>query len=392
MKATAVIGANFGDEGKGRIVDHFAASADAPCVVIRYNGGAQAGHTVVTPDGRRHVFSHIGSGSFVGASTYLSEFFIANPFLFAKEFVKLKKVSHSADIYCHEYTPISTPYDMLLNREAETWRGNQRHDSCGYGVAETVERLCRGGFSTFAKDILTNGFRDTLAKIKAEYVPQRLARLGIRKPSDWFRDSIECDGLLSEYYNNLELMGQSIKITRSGVLKTFKSVIFEGAQGLCLDERHRFFPHVTRSKTGLTNIETICEHVGIRSLDVLYVSRAYLTRHGVGPLPTEDANLEYEDTTNTENEWQGKLRFGCLDIDLMAENIKEDLGRVSLKAHTAIALTCFDQIASHVTIKCKMQTKEIDKDALPKLLAGDVGVDRVIVSRSPGRLAETEQQ
>ena len=83
-KAYAVIGANFGDEGKGLMTDYFCRTNDNP-IDIRINGGAQAGHTVCTPEGERHIFSHIGAGYFAGADTYLSEFFIANPMLFVKE-------------------------------------------------------------------------------------------------------------------------------------------------------------------------------------------------------------------------------------------------------------------------------------------------------------------
>ena len=82
--AFAVIGANFGDEGKGLMTDYFC-SQNKKSLNIRFNGGAQAGHTVVTPDGKRHVFSHIGSGTFSGADTYLSEFFTLNPIMFMKE-------------------------------------------------------------------------------------------------------------------------------------------------------------------------------------------------------------------------------------------------------------------------------------------------------------------
>jgi len=78
-EANVVIGANYGDEGKGAAVDRLATEAGAQCLVVRFNGGAQAGHTVETPDGRRHVFSHFGAGSFAGARTFLSRFFVSNP-------------------------------------------------------------------------------------------------------------------------------------------------------------------------------------------------------------------------------------------------------------------------------------------------------------------------
>ncbi len=66
--AQVVIGAQFGDEGKGKISDYYAAAFGTDGIVARFNGGAQAGHTVVTPDGLRHVFGHIGSGALAGAT------------------------------------------------------------------------------------------------------------------------------------------------------------------------------------------------------------------------------------------------------------------------------------------------------------------------------------
>ena len=85
MKISVVIGANYGDEGKGLATDYLA-SQGTKSLVVRFNGGAQAGHTVVTPDGCRHVFHHFGSGVFAEADTFLSKFFIVNPILFRTEF------------------------------------------------------------------------------------------------------------------------------------------------------------------------------------------------------------------------------------------------------------------------------------------------------------------
>ncbi|NJN48156.1 MAG: adenylosuccinate synthetase [Candidatus Competibacteraceae bacterium] len=76
-QAQVVIGSGFGDEGKGLATDFYAAHFGKDALVVRFNGGAQAGHTVVTPEGQRHIFSHIGSGSMVGAATYLSRFLYA---------------------------------------------------------------------------------------------------------------------------------------------------------------------------------------------------------------------------------------------------------------------------------------------------------------------------
>lgn len=87
MGARVVIGANFGDEGKGLVTDWLCAQGAG--VVVRFNGGAQAGHTVETPEGR-HVFHHLGSGTFCNVPTYLSQYFICNPILFLHELERLQ--------------------------------------------------------------------------------------------------------------------------------------------------------------------------------------------------------------------------------------------------------------------------------------------------------------
>ncbi|GAF82360.1 unnamed protein product, partial [marine sediment metagenome] len=132
-----VIGATFGDEGKGLITHHLASRHGRDSIVVRFNGGAQAGHTVVTKNSKRHVFRHVGSGTFAGAATFLSQFFISNPILFLEELKELKNLKLKPKVYIDPESPITTPYDMMINQMAEEFRGNQRHGSCGVGFAET---------------------------------------------------------------------------------------------------------------------------------------------------------------------------------------------------------------------------------------------------------------
>src|ERR1017187_3423727 len=127
MRAYAVIGANYGDEGKGLLTDYLVNRENAPgcgsddTLVVRFNGGSQAGHTVVTPDGRRHVFSHFGSGSFSsgdmkGAATLLSRFFIVNPMIFKRERCELElKGPVNLEINIDMRAPVTTPFEMLIN-------------------------------------------------------------------------------------------------------------------------------------------------------------------------------------------------------------------------------------------------------------------------------------
>jgi adenylosuccinate synthase len=119
-----------------------------------------------------------------------------------------------------------------------------------------------------------------------------------------------------------------------------KDPIFEGAQGLLLDQdRKEYWPHVTHSNTGMKNVRTLCTQAGITELDMYYVSRTYLTRHGAGLLPGENSILQYEDHTNNNHPWQGGLRFAPMD-----ENLKKrctiDAGSTDYK----LVLTHCDQL------------------------------------------------
>ncbi len=383
MKVLAVIGANFGDEGKGRLVDQLVSKNDAPAVVVRYNGGAQAGHTVVTPDGREHAFSHFGSGSFAGASTFLSEFFIGNPLIYVGELKELQELKTNPVVIADPLMPITTPYDMLMNREMELWRGANRHGSCGYGVSETVGRLCDSPYKTFLFNFMDNRtrFEQVVKAIRDDYLPDRLTKLGIKIPTDQFKKGWKSPELYEFFLKACEAFVKNVKVQEIK-FKDYKTVVFEGAQGLSLDERHKFFPHVTRSKTGLSNVESICHKQKVQVVGVTYVTRAYTTRHGAGPFPTEDVGMSYKDVTNVENDWQGKLRFGYLDVDLIAENIKQDIKRVKLTILANLAITCYDQVDDMIRIKFGGKTTFIRKDDLPGIMTEATGIKQILISRS----------
>ena len=106
-----VIGANWGDEGKGLMTDYFSQKPNT--IVVCSNGGAQRGHTVVTLDSIRHVFRHFGSGTFNGASTYLSEDFICNPIIFRQEYEELKNLGYAPKTYINNKCMLTTPFDMI---------------------------------------------------------------------------------------------------------------------------------------------------------------------------------------------------------------------------------------------------------------------------------------
>lgn len=345
-RAHVVIGANFGDEGKGLLVDyHCAQQANLP-IVIRFNGGAQAGHTVVTPDGRRHVFHHFGAGTLLGCPTFLSRFFVANPILWSRERLELRGFfgdGVTGAITIDPRAPLTTPYDMIVNQEAENARSGSRHGSCGVGINETIERNTTRYATTVADVLRPDDLREKLVAIRKEYLPQRLHNLGARSISEASSTLVAtgfCDDRMTSTARDFAAR------VIIGEMPEHEACVFEGAQGLLLDEEHAFFPHVTRSKTGLRNVVTLAKEAGVEQLDVTYVTRAYMTRHGAGPFPTEDRSLSYADDTNVPHDFQGRLRFGRLDIDQLAASIKTDLQEANgMRITHNIAVTHLDQAA-----------------------------------------------
>ncbi|MEO5929217.1 MAG: adenylosuccinate synthetase [Candidatus Kapaibacterium sp.] len=383
-RATAVIGAGFGDEGKGLMTDYQCARQPG-AVVVRFNGGAQAGHTVQLRDGTRHVFHHFGAGTFAGAGTFLSRFFIVNPFLWHKEMIELGDVwPVPPRLFIDRDAPMTTPYDMLINQELESARGADRHGSCGIGINETINRLQSPDLATWVRDIEhPAALRATLLAIR-DNLPGRLAANGVVRPSDRVARVLGSDAILENFLEIAARMCDAATITDCSALANAESIVFEGAQGLLLDQDHHFFPHVTRGRTGLPNVVAIASDAGITELDVIYVTRAYATRHGAGPFPTEDSGMLFPDPTNVPNEFQGNLRFGALNLDLMKEAIDRD-AIADLILHRRLAITCIDQMPESVPIRLHGADHIVGRDALPELMLEVIGIPMGYVSSGPTR-------
>lgn len=345
-RATVVVGAQYGDEGKGLATDYFCAAAKRDAVAVRFSGGAQAGHTVVTPAGRRHVFHHLGAGTLAGAATFLSHFFVVNPLLWADE----RSVLPDARVFVDPDAPVTTPYDMLVNQEVEAWRGAARHGSCGLGINETIERDRRGTHGLRVRHLADAArLAATLDAIRREYVPSRLRDLGCT-PSDWFLDMVASSVLRESFLRLAAAFLAAVEIRDLDCLRRFGTVVFEGSQGLGLDERYGVFPHVTRGRTGAGQAVALAAAAGMANLEVVYVSRAYVTRHGAGPFPTEDSALSYRDDTNVANPHQGPLRFGHLDVDgtlaMIARDVRNTRPLMAAGFPVSMLVTCMDQVAA----------------------------------------------
>lgn len=301
-RARVVIGANFGDEGKGLVTDWLCAQGSG--MVVRFNGGSQAGHTVVAPDGKSHVFSHFGSGTFLGVPTFLSQYFVCNPIIFLREMMTLRsllgKLPH---VYAHPQCLVTTFADMIINQWKEENRGTKRHGSCGLGVNETTERSQVDRLKITMADLWNGqGLEEKLHEICGKWATFRTGSQ-IEHPAM----------MMQEFIRECKAMAEVVHPLGIAQCRGLEPV-FEGAQGLLLDQGNKeFFPHVTRSNTGMKNVRALCAQAGLTEAEIFYVSRTYLTRHGAGPLPGEDPGMKYEDLTNLDHPWQGKLRFGRLD-------------------------------------------------------------------------------
>lgn len=388
--AFGVIGANYGDEGKGRNVDALAHELGGRAVtVVRSNGGAQAGHTVVTPDGRRHVFHHIGSGAYAGASTHLSRFFVHHPMTFMDERDALAAQGACVDVSADPRGMVTTPWDMMVNQVVEVSRGGGRHGSCGYGLGETVGRNEETPHRLVIADLSAPDLHRRLSVIRDEWLPARLARLGVVPDADTAR-AIASPALMQRYIDDCAALLLAVAPRGDATLADGGTVVFEGAQGLLLDQRSRDFPHVTRSNTGVGNMAAIAREAGIGRIEALYATRCYLTRHGAGPMPRErdiSSRFAVVDATNVPNPWQSAIRYGLLDLDLLTRSIREDAAKGGgVIVVPSLAVSCLDQ-AVDGSIPFVQGGRELSMDArdFAHGAARAVGAQSLREWWSPGR-------
>ena len=332
-----IIGANYGDEGKGLATDFFGAQAadSFGTINVLTNGGPQRGHTVELADGRRHVFKHFGAASFRGAASYFAEQFIVNPMEFMREYDDLRAVHAAPETYMNPRCRFSTPWDMLTNQLF--LEKNGLHNSCGFGIWETVLRYQKGFGISFGAFAAMNR-EDRIAylrRLRDGYFADRTR--GLDTQDFFFRDELLC-----RFEQDFASMLLLCPLRDAGYLQHYQTVLFENAQGLLLDgnspEGQEFS---TPSTTGSGRVAEAVERI-FRGADVeiLYVTRSYLTRHGDGPMESEFTARALKkslpdlraDATNTENRFQGNLRYGMMDVDLLAERVRKDFSRTSHNA------------------------------------------------------------
>ena len=348
MRTIAVIGKNFGDEGKGFTCSRLASSIKN-ALIIKHNGGGQAGHTVEDPEGKwRFIHHQIGAGAEYHVPTLFADSFMPDLFQLGKEVKSFTELfGFQPILYSEKNARVTTIDDVLLNMGAELARGENRHGSCGMGIEECVQRNA-AGYGITLEELATMTKQDLLHRLKhirKEYTKRRAKILGIQAPASskakkqsnlmnlsTASNPSNSSNISNPYYemlNNETVLENFVEEVKENVkiltlvdadrkwleeIKHFQHLIFETGQGLLLDQDYEAYaPHLTSSKTGIHNPAIFLAKRGLSLEEAIYVTRPYVTRHGNGPLSCEVDRSELpgvgEDLTNQPNEWQGTLRY-----------------------------------------------------------------------------------
>jgi adenylosuccinate synthase len=314
-EAWIVVDLGFGDSGKGTVVD-FLVRERAVSLVVRFNGGAQAGHNVVTPDGRHHTFSQLGSGTFVpDVRTHLSSTVVVDPIALRMEAQRLREVGVTDALARLTIDPralVITPYQRAINQLRERARGAAAHGTCGIGFGETVfDSLERPDLALRVSDLYRPAALPRKLRAIRTHARRKAADLGGHA-----EDVFANDEVVEGWVAALASVVGEVRCVPDEAVALGPAVVLEGAQGVLLDEWRGFHPHTTWSTCTTENAISFLRRRGVNGALRIGVTRTYATRHGAGPLPTE-ARLGHPEPHNGAGGWQGAFRQGHLDLVLL---------------------------------------------------------------------------
>ncbi|HRH46945.1 MAG TPA: adenylosuccinate synthetase, partial [Pyrinomonadaceae bacterium] len=257
-------------------------------------------------------------------------------------------------LYQHTLAKLTTAFDSNAKRIVEK---KNNHGSCGMGIGTNMKRD-EVGYKLFAIDLANV----ELLKIKFEELKKYYESFVEIKGKDreWLEEEIE------NFFAFLPHL--PIQIVDYCFLQTYPNLIFEGSQGIMLDQFHGIFPHVTYANTTTRNAIEICNKLGVKDREIFYVTRCYSTRHGVGWMPYEEKVklINNEAEINVFNEYQKDFRIGEIDYDLINYALKVD--EIYLEPiEKNLVVTCLDQRPDFVFDypKLKMKFKNIYESRSP---------------------------
>ena len=283
MSTTVVLGAQWGDEGKGKVTDFFASSAD---LVVRFQGGNNAGHTIVvgedkialslTPSGVLYpnCIPVIGSGCVVDLGFLKKELEMLN-----EKNISTKNLALSANAH------VIMPYHKILDELIEESLGDKKIGTTKKGIGPCyADKIQRYGIRV--QDLLNDS-------VFAEKLNSNLDEKNKLLTKIYNHEPLSPDEIIEEFSEYKEMVQQHISDTSllvSNAIKENKSILFEGAQGTLLDIDHGTYPFVTSSNTSAANAAT-GSGIGPLNLNrVVGVTKAYISRVGSGPFITEQEN------------------------------------------------------------------------------------------------------
>lgn len=354
------IGALYGDEGKAT-TDEALHIKRQSFLGVRFQGGPQTAHNVISGS-RHHTFAQIASGSFVpGVATYLSRFMLIEPRQLLEEAKHLESVGVPEifrRLYVDRDAVVITPFHIAANQLKEVARGGGAHGSCGTGVWETESfaRLypldCVRASDLLDKETLLRKLC-FVYEVKAQELKELLVLYAgdsrAETAIDTFRNWNIVIQNAAELYQHFVKQVMIVDITWFAKrMRIEETVVFEGAQGVLLDENFGFHPNTTGSTTTYKNAISLLQEIDYHGSIVKFaVLRSYMTRHGFGIFVSEDSMLSSHipDMHNGTGIWQGNFRIGYLDFVALNYSFA-----VSGKPDF-LSLTCLDRIKEMPTLK-----------------------------------------
>ncbi len=314
MTAIVVVGAQWGDEGKGKVVDYLAASFD---YVARCQGGHNAGHTVIY-NGRRFILQLTPCGILrPGKHAVIGAGVVVDPAALVGELDQLARagIEVHGRLHLSNRAHLIFPYHRQLDKLAEAALGEAKIGTTSRGIGPAYEdKMARRGLRVC--DLMEpDSFRSKLARVVKE--KNTLCEAAFGEP-------VQIAGLAEQYLELAERLRGFVADTSAlldGALREGKKVMFEGAQGTMLDIDHGTYPFVTSSNA---TVGGACTGLGVaptRITGVVGVTKAYTTRVGGGPFPTEMPDLEARQVRDRGNEYGAVTgrprRCGWLDLMML---------------------------------------------------------------------------
>ena len=357
-KITAIVGAQWGDEGKGKITDFFAGESD---YVVRFHGGNNAGHTVIV-DGKIFKLHLIPSGIIYGGPmSIIGNGVVVDPKALLDEIEYIKGKEIDPRLMISDRAHVIMPYHIELDGALSNHQGNLAAGSTRRGIAPVyADKMFRNGIriiDLLEPDVLmeklTKGYNFTRGIIE-KALSQKLET----SIDEIFESYCDYGKKLSPYISDT-----SVELYNA--LKNNKSILFEGAQGISLDVDHGIYPYTTSSNTAAGHIST---GTGVSFRDIgriIGVVKAYLSRVGESPLPSEIHGNEAESLREKGGEYGTTTgrprRVGWLDLVQVRQAVR-------VNGLTEIALTKLDVLNGFDTIKVCV-AYDIDGDRVMEMPA-----------------------